>query len=83
MLNKALRGLVLFWPLGRIGGLFLGMISQWGRETTLSKGSRAQAKVQYVMNFEGVVIKPLMAIRNLPIRGVFVGRGYRNTQTKT
>jgi hypothetical protein len=38
------------------------------REIILSKAFRAPAKVQYVTNFEGVVIKSLMAIGNLLIR---------------
>jgi hypothetical protein len=34
----------------------------------LSRAFRAQEKVQYVTNFESVVIKPLMATWSLPIR---------------
>jgi hypothetical protein len=34
----------------------------------LSKAFPAQAKVQYVTNFKGVVIKPLMARGNLLVR---------------
>jgi hypothetical protein len=45
-----------------------GMMNQWRREIILSKAVRAQARVQYVANFESVVIKQLMAIMNLLIR---------------
>jgi hypothetical protein len=45
------------------------MISQWQREIILSKAFRAPAKVQYVTNFEGVVIEPLMAIGQLAYQG--------------
>ena len=44
------------------------MISQWQREIILSNAFRAPAKVQYVTNFKGVVIEPLMAIGNWLIR---------------
>ena len=67
-LNEALRGLVFVWPFGRIGAFCFGMMNQWRREIILSKAVRAQARVQYVANFESVVIKPLMAIMNLLIR---------------